>query len=69
METEEATITLLDSLYADLRGYEAQAAIIEAQIASGDDSEWNTKRLKGFVWNIQVTKNKIAREQQRATTP
>lgn len=64
---DEPTITLLAALYAELDAYQQQAAIVEAQIAAGDDCEWNTKRLNGWRWNIQVTRNKIAREEQKAT--
>lgn len=65
MLDDDPPISLLDSLYAELRAYEAQAAIVEALIASGDDCEWNTRRLSGWTWNIQVAKNRIAREEAR----
>lgn len=66
MLTDEPVKTYLDTLHDDLKAYEQQAAIIEGLIAAGEDVEWNTGRLSGFRWNIQVTKNKIAREEANA---
>ncbi len=60
--------TVLDSLRADLAHYEAQAAIVMRLIEDGDDSEWNTKRLSGWQWNITQTKAKIAREEAGCTS-